>query len=66
MTRRPARPPRQVTLYDYIRFTHFEAVERAKGLAARWGTLEGLVDAHSFRGVRASRHVIVMLSPRYR
>jgi hypothetical protein len=42
-----------ITLYEYIRFTHFHAVEQAKGLAAQWDTLEGLVDEHRHKGVQA-------------
>jgi alpha-glucuronidase len=42
-----------ITLYEYIRFTHFHAVEQAKGLAAQWDTLEGLVDEQRHKGVKA-------------
>ena len=42
-----------VSLYDYIRWTHEDAVEQAKDLAAAWDGLEGLVDEERFEGVKA-------------
>ena len=41
-----------VTLYDHIRFTHFDSVKQAEGLAAQWDTLKGLVDEARFMGVQ--------------
>ena len=42
-----------VSLFDYIRFTHDQAVLGARVLASKWDSLERLVDAQRFEGVRA-------------
>ena len=42
-----------ITLYELIRFTHFDAVEQAKALASKWDELDGLIDAFRFKGVQA-------------
>ena len=34
-----------ITLYELIRFTHFDVVEQAKVLASKWDELDGLIDA---------------------
>ena len=49
----PATAAETVSLYDYIRWTHDDAVEQAKDLAAAWDGLEGLVDEERFEGVKA-------------
>lgn len=42
-----------ITLYEHIRFTHFDAVEQAKALAESWAGLKGCVDDARFAGVQA-------------
>ena len=42
-----------ITLYELIRFTHFDAVEQAKVLASKWDELDGLIDTFRFKGVQA-------------
>lgn len=42
-----------ITLYELIRFTHFDSVEQAKALAAQWDELEGMIDEHRHKGVQA-------------
>ena len=42
-----------ITLYELIRFTHFDSVEQAKAMAAQWDGLKDMVDEHRYRGVQA-------------
>ena len=42
-----------VSLYDYIRFQHFDAVDEARKFQAAWEGLRGLVDDDRYDGVKA-------------
>lgn len=42
-----------ITLFEYINRTHVQAVADARQMAKEWESLEGMVDAERFHGVRA-------------